>query len=112
MEIIISVRHTDLTDDVRVHVEECMARLSKFEQGISRASVTLTEEKNRCVADATLDVKKGGVVHGEADGPDVRTAIDRLTDKLAKQLKKGRDRRRSHKGRAPEEVMITEEPES
>ena len=111
MEIIVSARHVDVTDDIRRHVEESMARLSRFERGTSRATVTLSEEKNRFVAEANLTVSKGGDVHGEAEGPDLRTAIDRLADKLAKQLKRGRDRRRSHKRSTRPEAPILEESE-
>ncbi len=112
MEIIVSARHSNLTDDIRRHVEETMIRLARFEDRISRVTVTLSEEKNRCVAEANLTVRRSGDVHGEADGPDLRTAVDRLADKLARQLKRGRDRRRSHKGKPRAEAPIVEETES
>ena len=112
MEIIVSTRHANVTDDLRRHAEESMTRVAKFERGASRVSVVLTEEKNRFVAEANLTVRKGGDVHAEAEGPDLRTAIDRLADKLATQLKRGRDRRRMHKGKAAAEEPLVEDSES
>lgn len=97
MEIIISARHADVTEELRHHVEETISRLSRFERRATRATVHLRQEKINFVADATLVIERAEDVRAEAEGPDLRTAVDRLADKLARQLKRGRDRRRDHK---------------
>jgi len=108
MEIIVSARHADVSEELRSHVEESLSRLTKFEPRATRANVTLLQEKKRCVAEATLSVERGDYVRAEAEGGDLRTAVDRLCDKLARQLKRGRDRRRSHKGPSRAEVPLAE----
>ena len=35
-------------------------------------------------------------MHGEAEGPDPRTALDRLTEKLGNQLRRNHDRYHEH----------------
>ena len=112
MEIIVSARHSDVSEELRSHVDESLARLARFEPRATRANVTLLKEKNRCVAEATLSVERGDYVRAEAEGGDLRTAVDRLCDKLARQLKRGRDRRRSHKGPSLAEAPPAEDVEA
>lgn len=99
MQLIISGRNTAVTDDLRARIEEQFERLERYEPRASRAEITLWEEKNRCVAEAVLSIDRRPPVHGEAAAEAFRTALDRLHDKLARQLKKERSRRRDH--RAP-----------
>ena len=69
-------------------------------------------EKINCVADATLVIERAEDVRAEAEGPDMRTAVDRLADKLARQLKRVRDRRKSHRGPSRAEAAFVEDGES
>jgi ribosome-associated translation inhibitor RaiA len=59
--------------------------------------VTLVEEKNRSIAEAVMSVDGAGTMFAKAEAPEVRTAVDRLYDKLSRRAKKGRDIRRNHK---------------
>ncbi len=99
MQLIISGRNTEVTDDLRARIEEQFERLERYEPRASRAEITLWEEKNRCVAEAVLSIDRRPPVHAEAAAEAFRTALDRLHDKLSRQLKKERSRRRDH--RAP-----------
>jgi ribosomal subunit interface protein len=112
MQIIISARHVSIADNLRQHVEEQFERLARFDGRISRLEVTLTEEKNRCVAEANLSVDREAPVHGRAEAADFRSAIDRLADKMSRQLKKRRSRRRVHKAGGPDQMVAAEEPEA
>jgi putative sigma-54 modulation protein len=97
MQIIISGRNVDVTDAIREHIEGRFERMSKFEPRASRVDVTLTEEKTRSIAEAVLSVDGGGTVVAKAEASEVRTAVDRLYDKLSRRARKERDRRRNHK---------------
>ncbi len=99
MQLIISGRNIEVTDDLRARIEEQFERLERYEPRASRAEITLWEEKDRCVAEAVLSIDRRPPVHAEATEEAFRTALDRLHDKLARQLKKERSRRRDH--RAP-----------
>jgi putative sigma-54 modulation protein len=101
MQIIISGRNVDVADGLRTHIEDRFARLSRFESRASRVEVTLAEEKNRSIAEAVLSVDGAGTMFAKAEAPEVRTAVDRLYDKLSRRAKKGRDMRRSHKSPDP-----------
>jgi putative sigma-54 modulation protein len=101
MQIIISGRNVDVADGLRTHIEDRFGRLSRFESRASRVEVTLAEEKNRSIAEAVMSVDGAGTMFAKAEAPEVRTAVDRLYDKLSRRAKKGRDMRRNRKAPDP-----------
>jgi len=108
MQVIISARHTDLDDEVREHIEEQFQRLNRFESRVSRSEVTLWEEGKSCVVEAVLSIDGRAPVHATAESDLFRTATDRLVEKLAKQLKRIRSRRRDHRGPPLDEFLAAE----
>ncbi len=112
MQIIISGRNVDVTDAIREHIDERFERLSRFEPRASRVEVILAEEKTRSIAEAVMSVDGGGPVVAKAEASEIRTAVDRLYDRLSRRARKERERRRNHK--APPGSSLTpalEEPE-
>ena len=113
MQIIISGRNVDITDAIREHIDERFERLSKFEPRATRVEVILAEEKTRSIAEAVMSVDGGGRVVAKAEAPEIRTAVDRLYDRLSRRARKERERRRNHK--APSGSSLTaalDEPEA
>ncbi len=108
MQIIISGRNVDIADGLRSHIEERFGSLARFESRASRVEVTLAEEKNRSIAEAVMSVDGGGTMVAKAEAPEVRTAVDRLYDKLVRRAKKGRDRRKSRKAPEPDSFTAAE----
>jgi len=102
MQLIISGRNIDVTDDLRRQIEGQFERLVRYEPRAARAEITLWEENQRSIAEAVLSVDRQPPVHGTARAGDFRTALDRLHDKLARQLKKRRGRRRDRRVPPPE----------
>jgi ribosomal subunit interface protein len=98
MQVIISGRHTTVSAGLRQHIEESFAKLSRYEKDLMRVEVTLLEEKARYLAEAELSIRRAGPVHAEAEGPEARSAVDRLHTKLRRQLTRSRSRRRNHQG--------------
>lgn len=108
MQVIISARHTNLDDEVREHVEEQFQKLTRFEPRVSRSEVTLWEEGSACIVEAVLSIDGRAPIHATAESDVFRSATDRLVDKLAKQLKRVRARRRDHRGPPLEELLESE----
>lgn len=100
MQIIVSGRNVEIAEALRAHIDEQFRRLNRFEPKISKVEVTLTEEKKNRIVEALLSVDGAAPIHGRAQTGDFRSAIDRLIDKLSRQLKKNRSRRRAHKAPA------------
>ena len=109
MQVIISARRFDVSDGLRRLVEERFSRLERFEERIGRVEVTLLEEKNRYEVEGDLSIDGRGSVHAHAEAADFRTALDRVVDKLARQLKKSRSRYKNHNAVNRKGLMPTEE---
>lgn len=114
MEITVSARHTDVSAALREAVEDKIGRLSRFLEGMDRAEVHFTEERNpRIAAKEVCEVTLEGHGHhvrckvAAADG---FAAIDAAVDKLEHQLYKlktkvvGRRHGGRRNGRNPEEL--------
>ena len=106
MQLIISTRHTQLSERLREAVEGQFARLGRFEPRITRVEVTLLEEKNRCEVEARLSVARAGHLHAHAEAADFRSAVDAVVSKLSIQLKRRRSRSRDHKSPDREPTVL------
>lgn len=104
MQIIVSGRNVEIAESLRAHIDEQFRRLTRFDPKISKVEVTLTEEKNRSIVEAHLSVDGAAPIHGRAEMADFRSALDRLVDKLSRQVKKKHSRRKEHK--APAELPV------
>lgn len=112
MQIILSARHVNLADDLRAHLDTQFMRLGRFDSRVSRVEVTLKEEKTRCIAEAVLSIDRASPIHGRAEAQDFRSAIDRLSDKLSRQLKKARSRRLGRKPTDRNLIPVVDQRES
>lgn len=107
MEITVSARHTEVSSALRAAVEEKIGRLSRFLEGMDRADVHFTEERNPRIADkeiceVTLE-GHGHHVRCKVAAPDGFAAIDAAVNKLEHQLHKLKTKllSRQHGGRRP-----------
>jgi putative sigma-54 modulation protein len=90
----ISIRHrnVDVPAPLREMVEEKVGRLSRFLEGMERAEVAFSEEKNPRIAEKErCEVTMHGhghVVRAHAAGHEAAVAVDRVVDKLEHRLEK------------------------
>lgn len=95
MNLQISGHHVDLTSALRDFVSSKMRRIERHFDHLIDASVVLTVEKMRHKAEATLHVR-GATLHAEEVQGDMYAAIDRLIDKLDRQICKFKEKRVDH----------------
>lgn len=105
MQVIVATRHGEISDRMRANLESRFAKLGKYESRLSRVEVTLSDEKNRWEVEALASVDRAEPVHARAEAGDVRSAVDRVLDRLARQLKRIRSRHREHQGPDKEDVI-------
>jgi putative sigma-54 modulation protein len=90
MDIAIRGRNIDVSDVLRQTVEQKVARLARFVDGMERAEVRFSEERNPRISDRDVcEVTvhgHGHVVRARATGPDSFSAVDRVVDKLEHQM--------------------------
>jgi len=107
MQIEVKGRNTSVTADLRDHVQRRFAKVARQVSELARLDVELSQERNpaiaeRCVAEATLHLK-GTVLRARDASRDMTHAINLISDELARQVKRDRDKRRSRRpGRGAE----------
>ena len=96
MQVNITGHHIELTDALRDYVNEKLARLERHYDNITTVQVTLSIEKERHLAACTLHAA-GADLHADVQSDDMYAAIDKLTDKLDRQILKHKEKAVSHK---------------
>lgn len=92
MELVIRGKNMDVTDSLRDYAQQKLSRVTKFFDNIIDAQVAFNVIKNKSVAnnqvvEVTLYVP-GGVIRGEEAKDNMYAAIDLVTDKLERQLRR------------------------
>ena len=106
VRIEIRTRNTTVTDNLRAHVQKCFEMVSKQVSELARLELELLEERNPSnpegkVAEATLHLK-GVTLRARESSTDLRHSIDLVAEKLARQVKRHRDKRRARRERTAE----------
>ena len=116
MQLKLTARHDTLTEATRQYAEAKLSKLERRLHDLTLIEVTFSREHNPSIAndhsvEAIVHAKGPNLVVHES-APTYEAAIDRLLDKLERQVERYRDkrtveRRRSQAGHAPAPV---EEP--
>lgn len=96
MQVVLSTRHGDISDRQKEEVREQFERLSRYEPRLTRIEVTLTDEGGRWEVRAHASVDRADPVHARGEGGDPRSGVDAAAERLARQLRRGRDRHTDH----------------
>lgn len=95
MQLTITGHHVDITPPLRSYVEKKTGRLLRHFDHLIDAHCVLTVEKLRHKAEATLHVR-GDTLHAFAEDGDMYAAIDALTDKLDRMIKRHKEKANDH----------------
>jgi putative sigma-54 modulation protein len=99
MKVDITGRHIDVTDGLRTHTEDKLAKLERFLDGTDgEAHVVLFIEKHRHVAEIQVKHRMGTFTGTEETG-DLYVSIDSVVDKLEKQIRRFKDKRTARRRR-------------
>src|SRR5436190_23936938 len=98
MRIEVRGRHTEVTDELRRHVDKRFARIGKQVSELAVLEVELSEERNPSIADsqvaeATLHLKRV-TLRAKESSPEMLHSIHALAEDLRRQVKRHRDKRR------------------
>ncbi|MED7820181.1 MULTISPECIES: ribosome hibernation-promoting factor, HPF/YfiA family [unclassified Francisella] len=93
MNIQITGRHVEVTDAIKGYVDEKIGKVEHYFDHITSTKVILAVEKEQQVAEAIITVP-GSEFVAKAEDKDLYAAIDMLEDKLARQLKKHKNKMR------------------
>jgi len=91
MQLNVTFRHMESSDDLRDYVEQRLKKLKKYADIPMKVNVVLSVEKFRNTAEVIIS---GDGIRGAAkeEHEDMKAAIDLVSDKIEKQLKKYREK--------------------
>ena len=105
MRLQVKGKNVVVTDSIRQYAQEKLAKLERQLADPTRVELELAVEKNPSiaanhVAEATIWTK-GPVLRAREANVDMKASIDQLVDKLERQVKRYRAKRRPRRGQAP-----------
>ncbi len=110
MNIIINCRHMEVTKNLKDYAEEKIGRFQKYLTKITEANVTLSVEKHRHKAEVLLKAN-GSLIQAESITGEMYSSIDDVVEKLARQVRKHKDKIVSHRKKESKSEHIPESTE-
>jgi putative sigma-54 modulation protein len=95
MQLSVTGHHIEVTPSLRIYVEKKLERITRHYDQVLDVHCVLTVEKLEQKAEATLHVS-GTSIHADAVDPNMYAAIDALTDKLDRCVRKHKEKRSDH----------------
>lgn len=97
MQIDVSGQNIEITQALRAYVTEKLDRLERHFGNLIGARVVLRLEKLQHMAEATVSVGgRTNDIHADASAEDMYAAIDKLVDKLDRQVRRHKDKVTDH----------------
>ncbi|NDY41730.1 ribosome-associated translation inhibitor RaiA [Dissulfurirhabdus thermomarina] len=97
MRINVTFRHMEPSENLRQYCEQRFKKLKKYADGPMDVNIVLSVEKFRQIAE--VQVSGDGIrANAAEEQEDMRAAIDLVSDKIDKQLRRARERLREKKG--------------
>jgi putative sigma-54 modulation protein len=101
MRIDVKGRNLSVSDELRDHVAKRFRKVERQVSELATLEVEVFEERNprvsnRQIAEATLHVK-GATLRARSASPDIMRSVHLVSDELARQVKRHRDRRRKRR---------------
>jgi putative sigma-54 modulation protein len=92
MEITLKSKNFELTEALKNYTRKKMSRIEKYLDRILFADVMLSAEKNRHLVEVTIHTN-GAVLRGEEKTESMYSSIDKVIDKLERQVLKLKEKR-------------------
>ncbi|MFN4277121.1 MAG: ribosome hibernation-promoting factor, HPF/YfiA family [Ferrovibrio sp.] len=103
MKILTSGQQLDLGESLRTYVEEHLsAAVSKYMDNAIEAQVVFRREGGMYHCHCSVHVGTGIDAQAEAEGNEIYLSFDQALEKLAKQIRRDKRKRRNHHARLPD----------
>lgn len=110
MNIIINGKHLEVTPALKKYSEEKIKRFDRYLSDISEAVITLSVEKYRHKAEVLLKAN-GIMIQAESVTGEIYSAIDEVSDKLDRQVRKYKEKLVSHRKTTGKTTGVPEKTE-
>jgi ribosome hibernation promoting factor len=95
-------KNVEVSDSLKLYAQEKLGKLDKHLNDAARLELELAVEKNPSIAESQIAEgtiwTKGPVLRARESSPDMRASIDMLVEKLERQARRYRDKRRPRSG--------------
>jgi putative sigma-54 modulation protein len=95
-------KNVEISDSLKLYAQEKLGKLDKHLNDAARLELELAVEKNPSIAESQIAEgtiwTKGPVLRARESSPDMRASIDLLVEKLERQARRYRDKRRPRTG--------------
>lgn len=108
MQVSVTFKHLDPTDAIRSYTEEKVKKIKKYIDNPIEANVVLSVQKYRHIAEINL-MANGIPISGSESTEDMYSSIDKVMDKIERQLRRHKERIKRHKPRANASTTTLEE---
>jgi putative sigma-54 modulation protein len=96
MNIVINGKHLELTAALKSYAEDKIKKFERYSSDISEAIITLSIEKYRHKAEVLMKAN-GMLIQAESVTGEIYSAIDEVTEKLDRQVKRYKEKNASHR---------------
>ena len=96
MQVSVTGRHVEVTEAMKQHVEDKIAKIKRHFDHVTNVHVILTVEKLEQKAEATVQIS-GAKLFADDVQEDMYAAIDNMVDKLDRQIIKHKEKIQSHR---------------
>ena len=96
MNIQISGQNLDITPALRSYTEEKLAKLFKHSDKITNIAIVFHVDKLRQIAEGQVALPQKNVLHATAESTNMYETIDKLIDKLTRQVTKYKEKHCHH----------------
>lgn len=110
MHLVVKGKNVDVTEALRLHAEKRITKIQRYFDRIISTEVTLSTERNWHIVEVTVHAN-GHVLRGEERTDDMYASIDKVIEKLEKQVKreKGKGTRKGRGTHLGEELAASAE---
>ena len=95
MQIQMTGQNTEVTPAIRSYAEKKLKRINAMLDKINHLHLTFKIEKQNQIAEANISIP-GTQIHAEASSEDMYESIDKLVDKIERQLSKHKEKMSDH----------------
>ncbi len=97
MQIQVTGRHVELTEDVRAHIDTKASKLPRYYDRIHEIEFILDHELDQFTAEIIVRAGRKHTFVVRETGPDTFALIDLVVDKVGRQLTKHKEKHRNRK---------------
>ena len=97
MEIRVTGRHVDITEEMREYISKKASKLPRFYDRVFELEAVFDHESEQYTLEVIVRSDRKHTFVAKEIGPDSMALVDLVLDKLERQLKRHKERNRDHK---------------